>query len=61
MSKLAECIALTKQDLDASFLISPIVGHVGDGNFHVAMLIDPTKPAELAEAKRINQLMVLLV
>ena len=44
ISKLAETIAETKRDLDASGLIAPIVGHVGDGNFHLAILVDPDDP-----------------
>jgi D-lactate dehydrogenase (cytochrome) len=42
LSRLAECIAETKADLDRSRLVAPIVGHVGDGNFHcgVAVMMD---------------------
>jgi len=39
-------------------LLCPIVGHVGDGNFHVAMLLDPNKPEERAEAEGINERIV---
>ncbi len=58
ISRLAECIAETKRDLDASFLIAPIVGHVGDGNFHMLMLIDPNSPEDHAEAERLNARLV---
>ena len=58
ISKLAECIHETRKDLDASFLLAPIVGHVGDGNFHVLFIIDPDKPEEIEEAYRLNGLMV---
>ncbi len=59
ISRLAECVIETERDLLASSLPCPIVGHVGDGNFHVAMLIDPSQPAEkLEEAERINQRVV---
>lgn len=58
ISRLAECIAETKRDLDASSLVATIVGHVGDGNFHLLMLIDPNKPEDLAEASHINERMV---
>ncbi len=51
ISRLAECIAETKADLDQSGLISPIVGHVGDGNFHCLPLIDMSNEAEIAAAK----------
>jgi D-lactate dehydrogenase (cytochrome) len=58
ISRLAECLAETEQDLLASPLPCPIVGHVGDGNFHVAILIDPAKPEELQEAERLNRRVV---
>jgi D-lactate dehydrogenase (cytochrome) len=59
ISPLAECISETKADLRKSTLIAPIVGHVGDGNFHVTFLVDPDQPAELAEAKQLNERMVM--
>ncbi|WP_425219789.1 FAD-binding oxidoreductase [Ralstonia solanacearum] len=60
ISRLAECVVETEQDLLASplKLPAPIVGHVGDGNFHVALLIDPDRPEELEEAERINRRIV---
>ncbi|WP_144162431.1 FAD-binding oxidoreductase [Paraburkholderia sp. BCC1885] len=58
ISQLAQCVVETEQDLLASPLPCPIVGHVGDGNFHVAILIDPARPEELAEAERLNQRIV---
>ncbi|HUC63899.1 MAG TPA: FAD-linked oxidase C-terminal domain-containing protein [Stellaceae bacterium] len=58
ISRLAECIAETKRDLDQSFVNAVLVGHVGDGNFHLAFILDPDKPEELAEATRINDKMV---
>ncbi|MDE1183373.1 FAD-linked oxidase C-terminal domain-containing protein [Paraburkholderia sp.] len=58
ISRLAECVVETEQDLLASPLPCPIVGHVGDGNFHVAILIDPDKPEELVEAERLNHRIV---
>src|SRR4249919_3875851 len=48
ISRLAECILETKKDLASSFLMAPLVGHVGDGNFHLGFLIDRHVPAELA-------------
>jgi D-lactate dehydrogenase (cytochrome) len=51
ISRLAECITETKADLEQSGLISPIVGHVGDGNFHCLPLIDMSNEAEIAAAK----------
>ncbi len=58
ISRLAECIAETKRDLDQSSVLAVLVGHVGDGNFHLAFILDPTKPEELAEATRLNDRMV---
>ena len=60
ISRLAECVVETEQDLRASplQLPAPIVGHVGDGNFHVCLLIDPDKPEEREEAERINRRIV---
>jgi D-lactate dehydrogenase (cytochrome) len=58
VSRLAECIAETKRDLDESGLVAPIVGHVGDGNFHLAILVDPGDPEELERAKALNDRLV---
>jgi D-lactate dehydrogenase (cytochrome) len=59
ISRLAEAIKGTKDDLANSMLVAPMVGHVGDGNFHLIMLIDPENPEEIAEAKRIHDRMVV--
>jgi D-lactate dehydrogenase (cytochrome) len=48
ISRLAECVAETKRDIQESGLIAPIVGHVGDGNFHVQPLVNTDDPAEIA-------------
>jgi len=58
ISNLAQCLLETKADVDASFLTAPIVGHVGDGNFHLIMLMDPGNEKDVAEAKRIHDRMV---
>jgi D-lactate dehydrogenase (cytochrome) len=58
ISRLAECISETKKDLANSFVPAPLVGHVGDGNFHLSFLIDPNKPEEIAEAARLNERLV---
>lgn len=58
ISKLADCIMATKKDLDGSFLFCPIVGHVGDGNFHTCIVFDPKSDRENDEAHRLNNLMV---
>jgi D-lactate dehydrogenase (cytochrome) len=47
ISRLAECVDETKRDILATGLIAPIVGHVGDGNFHVQPLVDMDDPAEV--------------
>lgn len=59
ISRLAECILQTKEDLQHSFLTAPLVGHAGDGNFHLGFLIMRDDPAELAEAERLNERLVM--
>ncbi len=54
ISRLAECIHETKKDLEQSSLIAPLVGHVGDGNFHLAFVLDPTSESEIKEAEALN-------
>src|SRR5580693_1110652 len=54
ISRLAECIAETQKDLAASYLPAPIVGHAGDGNFHVSFVLDPNDSKEMAEAQRLQ-------
>jgi D-lactate dehydrogenase (cytochrome) len=58
ISRLAECITETQKELAASFLPAPIVGHAGDGNFHIIFVINPNDPKEMAEAERLNQRVV---
>ncbi len=58
ISRLAECILETRTDLHGTSLLAPLVGHVGDGNFHLIFVLDPAKPEEFAEAKRINARLV---
>ncbi|MGO8920502.1 MAG: FAD-linked oxidase C-terminal domain-containing protein, partial [Stellaceae bacterium] len=58
ISRLAECIGETRADLDRSSLTGAMVGHVGDGNFHVALLVDPARREEIAEASRLNDRLV---
>ncbi|MHA6346808.1 FAD-binding oxidoreductase [Roseivivax sp. CAU 1761] len=53
ISALADCIARTKEEIAASNLVAPLVGHVGDGNFHLLILIDPEAPGELARAQEL--------
>ncbi len=51
ISSLAEAIARTKTAIAEAGLIAPLVGHVGDGNFHLSILVDPDAPDEIAAAK----------
>ena len=53
ISRLADCLLETREDLDREGVIAPIVGHVGDGNFHVLVLFDPASPGERAKADEI--------
>jgi D-lactate dehydrogenase (cytochrome) len=57
ISRLADCLLETRADLDASALTATVVGHVGDGNFHCLILVDPADHAEVAEAEALHQAM----
>jgi D-lactate dehydrogenase (cytochrome) len=58
ISRLAECIRETKADLATASIPAPIVGHVGDGNFHLVFVIDPSKPEEALEAEALNHRLI---
>ena len=59
ISRLAECILETKEDnLTAPFPIA-LVGHAGDGNFHLLYIIDVNNPVELDIAQRLNERLVM--
>jgi D-lactate dehydrogenase (cytochrome) len=58
IAALAETILATRADIDAEGAEATIVGHVGDGNFHVLFVLDPSRPAEEAQAAAINERMV---
>ena len=51
ISRLADVVTETQADIADSGLYGPLVGHVGDGNFHSTMVVDPEKPEELKTAK----------
>lgn len=59
ISRLADCILETKADVERSGLLAPIVGHVGDGNFHLTFVIDPDDADEMARAAALNERMVM--
>ena len=58
LSRLAECIRETQADIAELGLPAPIVGHVGDGNFHTAVLVDPNDPAEVERAEAFHERLV---
>ena len=58
ISRLADCINQTLEDLSQTNLLAPLVGHVGDGNFHLQYLIDPNNEDELSEARWVNSRMI---
>ena len=53
ISNLAECIAETKNLVAASGLLTPLVGHVGDGNFHLLILVEPGNDDEMNRARQL--------
>jgi D-lactate dehydrogenase (cytochrome) len=58
ISRLAECVTETQRDVAESGLLAPILGHVGDGNFHLALLVDASDPGELARAELLMERVV---
>lgn len=58
ISRLAECIAQTQADVEASGLLAPIVGHVGDGNFHLAFVLIPGDDDAFARAVSVNERLI---
>jgi D-lactate dehydrogenase (cytochrome) len=58
ISHLAECVTQASEEAEAAGLQHYIVGHVGDGNFHIAYLVDPAIPAERETAERLNDAVV---
>ena len=55
ISRLAEAILETRAEADAAGLVAPVVGHVGDGNFHMLVLFDPADTAERARAEALGE------
>jgi D-lactate dehydrogenase (cytochrome) len=58
ISSLAECILETKADIDRERLFAPVLGHVGDGNFHLTIFFDPADPAALKRVRALNERLV---
>lgn len=58
ISKLAECIEATEQDVQESGLVAPLLGHVGDGNFHLVVVIDRNSDDEITNLKAFNARLV---
>jgi D-lactate dehydrogenase (cytochrome) len=58
ISRLAECVTATQADVAASRLVAPIVGHVGDGNFHLSILVDMADADELHRTEELLERLV---
>jgi D-lactate dehydrogenase (cytochrome) len=58
ISRLAECVHETMEDVKSYIAPVPLLGHVGDGNFHLMFLVDPNKPEETELAKEFNKRLV---
>ena len=58
LSRLAECIVETAKDIEQASMPVPLFGHVGDGNFHLVILVDPNSEKDLEEAKGLNKRLV---
>jgi D-lactate dehydrogenase (cytochrome) len=58
ISRLAECVHETMEDVRSYIAPVPLLGHIGDGNFHLMFLVDPAKPEETELAKAFNQRLI---
>jgi D-lactate dehydrogenase (cytochrome) len=58
ISRLAQCVVETQRDIADSQLLAPILGHVGDGNFHLTLLVDLADAGEVARAKALSERLV---
>ncbi len=58
ISRLAECVRETLEDVKRYIAPVPLLGHVGDGNFHLMLLVDPAQPEETELAKQFNARLV---
>jgi D-lactate dehydrogenase (cytochrome) len=59
ISRLADCVTETQRDIAENRLVAPIVGHVGDGNFHVGLLVDEDDPGEMERVRGFMERLVL--
>src|SRR6476646_1545728 len=58
ISRLAECVTETQRDIERTGLLAPIVGHVGDGNFHLTLLVDMNDADEVKRAEALSERLV---
>ena len=58
ISHLAECILETQADIAAAGVVAPLVGHAGDGNFHLIIMLDPDDQAEFEKISRLSERLV---
>ncbi|MFM8970623.1 MAG: FAD-binding oxidoreductase [Actinomycetota bacterium] len=58
ISRLADCIVATRKDIEESSINGPIIGHVGDGNFHVVAVVNPEDAEEMHRVERFNERLI---
>src|SRR6516164_8478428 len=58
ISRLAECVTAAQREIAELGLVAPILGHVGDGNFHLSLLVDMSNPTEVEAAKTLCERLV---
>ncbi len=58
ISCLAECVTATQADIATTGIVAPLAGHVGDGNFHLTMMVDMDDAAEVARARAFSERLV---
>jgi D-lactate dehydrogenase (cytochrome) len=58
ISRLAECVTAAQREIAELGLVAPILGHVGDGNFHLSLLVDMSDAAEVKAAKTLCERLV---
>jgi D-lactate dehydrogenase (cytochrome) len=58
ISRLAECLEATEKDIKESGRMVPVLGHIGDGNFHLCIIVDPNNPGDIEIAEQMNHRLV---